>query len=49
MRSLIPWALIVAVQAAIAFRGNAWLSALAFPLAGTILALIYGLASGYWN
>ncbi|HTS61686.1 MAG TPA: hypothetical protein VMH28_06655 [Candidatus Acidoferrales bacterium] len=54
--SLIPWALIVAVQAAIGFwpravhPGVRLASALcAFPLAGGIVAMLYGLATGYWQ
>jgi hypothetical protein len=54
--SLLPWALIAAAQAAISFWP--WpmptfvrlISALAaFPAAGALIALGYGLAAGYWR
>ena len=54
--SLVPWALIAAVQAAISFWPRPMpvavrlISAVvAFPVAGAIVAGVYGLASGYWR
>ncbi len=54
--SVVPWALIVAVQAAVSFwprpltAGIRLASAVAvFPLAGGLLAGVYGLSSGYWK
>ena len=51
----IPWALIVVVQAAISFWrrplsvGVRLSSAVAaFPVSGAVLALAYGIATGYW-
>jgi hypothetical protein len=56
LASTVPWALIVAVQAAISFwprplhSGVRLASALAaFPLTGAIVAVAYGLYSGYWR
>jgi hypothetical protein len=54
--STIPWALIVAAQAAISFWprpmpvGVRMMSAVAaFPVAGALLAVVYGLSAGYWK
>jgi len=54
--SAVPWALIVAVQAAVSFwprplhAGVRLLSAVAaFPAAGAVIALGYGLGAGYWK
>jgi len=54
--SAIPWALIVAVQVAISFwprpmhTGVRLASAMvAFPVAGALIAFVYGLATGYWG
>jgi hypothetical protein len=54
--SALPWALIIAVQAAISFwprpmhAGVRLVSAVAaFPAAGTLIALAFGLSSGYWK
>jgi len=54
--SLIPWALIAAVQAAIAFWPRQMPVAVrlvfavtAFPAAGGVIAVVYGWASGYWK
>lgn len=55
--SVIPWALIVAAQAAVCFllpRPMPSLLRLAsavamFPIAGAIVAAVYGLAIGYWK
>lgn len=54
--SVIPWALIVAAQAAVSFlprpmpTGVRLASAVAvFPVAGGIVAVGYGLATGYWR
>ena len=54
--SAVPWALIVAVQAAISFwprpipAAVRAVSALAaFPVAGGVLALAYGIAAEYWK
>jgi hypothetical protein len=56
MASAIPWALIVAAQAAIAFwprpmhAGLRLASAVAaFPVLGALMALAYGLSAGYWR
>ena len=53
--SVIPWALIVAAQAAISFwphpmhAGVRLVSALAaFPVTGTVVAIAYGISTGYW-
>ena len=54
--SVIPWALIVAAQAGVSFLPRPMhqvvrlASAIAvFPIAGGILAVGYGLATGYWR
>ena len=54
--SAVPWAFIVAAQAAISFwprpmrTGLRLVSAMAaFPVAGALLAAAYGLSSGYWK
>jgi hypothetical protein len=54
--SAVPWALIVAVQVAISFwprpmhAGVRLLSAVAaFPAAGALVAVAYGLSAGYWK
>jgi hypothetical protein len=54
--SAIPWLLIVIAQAAISFwpRGipavpRLAAALLAFPLAGALIALAYGISSGYWR
>ena len=54
--SAIPWALIVAVQAAISFwprpmRMGLRLASVmaAFPAAGAVIAAVYGISAGYWN
>jgi hypothetical protein len=54
--SAVPWAVIVAAQSAIAFwprpmhAGVRLVSAVAaFPPAGAVIALAYGLATGYWR
>ena len=54
--SIVPWALIAAVQAAISFWPRPIRTSLrliaavgAFPVAGTVIAVGYGLASGYWR
>ena len=54
--STIPWALIVAAQAAVCFwprpmhAGARLIAAMAaFPAAGTLIALAYGFATGYWR
>jgi hypothetical protein len=54
--SAIPWALIVAAQAAIGFwprpmhAGVRLVSALAaFPVAGAVIAAAYGISAGYWK
>ena len=56
MASVIPWGLIVAAQAAVSFWprpmhvGMRLAAALAaFPVAGGIVAVGYGLATGYWR
>jgi hypothetical protein len=53
--SIIPWALIVAAQASVAFLPRPMhggvrlaLSLALFPIAGGIVAAAYGLATGYW-
>ena len=52
----IPWVLIVAAQAAISFCPRSMHAVLrlaaavfAFPLAGGLLAVAYGISSGYWR
>jgi hypothetical protein len=54
--SAIPWALIVAAQAAIAFWPRPMQASIrlvsavaAFPVAGVVIALAYGLSVGYWR
>jgi hypothetical protein len=54
--SAAPWALIVAVQAAISFwprpmhAGLRLVAAVAaFPVAGAVIAVAYGLCAGYWK
>lgn len=54
--SAIPWALIVAAQAVIGFwprpmrAGVRLVSAVAaFPLAGALIAVAYGVGAGYWR
>jgi hypothetical protein len=54
--STLPWALIVAAQAAISFwprtmHAVARLASavLAFPLVGALIALAYGISTGYWR
>jgi hypothetical protein len=54
--SILPWALIAAVQAAISFWPRPIPTAVrlvsavaAFPVAGAVIALVYGFASGYWR
>ncbi|HXB75577.1 MAG TPA: hypothetical protein VNY05_45510 [Candidatus Acidoferrales bacterium] len=54
--SAVPWALIVAVQAAISFwprpmhAGVRLVAAMAaFPAAGAVIAMAYGLSAGYWK
>jgi hypothetical protein len=54
--SAVPWALIMAAQAAVSLwprpmhAGVRLLSAVAaFPVAGALLALAYGLSAGYWK
>jgi len=54
--SAVPWALIVAVQAAISFwprpmhAGVRLVSAVAsFPAAGALIAAAYGHSTGYWK
>jgi hypothetical protein len=50
------WAIMVAAQAAVVFlwRGLPWapralFALLAFPVTGAVLALVVGLAKGYWR
>jgi len=54
--SLFPWALIAAAQAAVSFWPRPIPTAVrlisavaAFPAIGAVIALAYGLASGYWR
>jgi hypothetical protein len=54
--SVIPWALIVAVQAAVSFWPRPLRAAVrlfcalaAFPVAGAVIAVAYGLSLGYWK
>ena len=54
--SIIPYALIIAAQAAVSFWPKAMpaaarlaSAAAAFPIVGALVALVYGLATGYWN
>jgi hypothetical protein len=54
--STVPWALIVAAQGAISFwprpmRAGVRMSAAvaAFPVAGALVAMAYGLSVGYWK
>ena len=56
LASAIPWVLIVAAQGAIGFwprkmhTGLRLVSALAaFPVAGAVIAIAYGLYAGYWR
>jgi hypothetical protein len=56
MASVIPWGLIVAAQAAVSFwplRMRAFVrlasAVAAFPVVGAILAVGYGIATGYWK
>jgi hypothetical protein len=54
--SAIPWALIVAVQAGVSFWPRPMSSGLrlasavvAFPAAGAVIAVAYGISAGYWK
>ena len=54
--SIVPWALIAAVQAVVSFWPRPMSSIVrvlaavaAFPAAGAVIAVVYGLASGYWK
>ena len=54
--SMIPWALIVAAQAGVSFSPRPMPTAVrlasavaTFPVAGAVIAVAYGLASGYWR
>ena|SRR5688572_4776211 len=54
--SAIPYLLIIAAQAAVSFWPKAMpptvrlaSAAAAFPIVGVLVALLYGLATGYWN
>jgi hypothetical protein len=54
--SAIPWALILAAQAAISFWPRPIQASIrlvsavaAFPVAGAVIALAYGLSVGYWR
>jgi hypothetical protein len=54
--SAVPWALIVAAQAAISFWPRRIHAAVrlvsavaAFPVVGAVIAVSYGLAVGYWH
>ena len=54
--SIVPWALIAAVQAAVSFWPRPMGVAVrlaaamgAFPVAGAVISAVYGLASGYWK
>ena len=56
LASAIPWALIVVVQAAISFWPRAMhpgvrlaSAVTAFPTAGAVIAVAYGLSTGYWR
>lgn len=54
--SVIPWVLIVSMQAVVSFRPRPMkvglrlgMALVAFPLAGALVALGFGLATGYWK
>jgi hypothetical protein len=54
--SIVPWSLIAAVQAVISFWPRSMPAArrlifavMAFPAAGAVIAVLYGLISAYWN
>ena len=54
--SVIPYLLIVAAQAAVSFWPKAMpavvrlaAAAATFPIVGVLVALVYGLVTGYWN
>jgi hypothetical protein len=54
--SLLPYGMMLAMQAAVSFSSRSMpaivrllAAAAAFPIAGTAIAVLYGLATGYWK